>query len=343
MNKKILEVKDLYVSFDTYAGEIQAVRGVSFDLYAGETIAIVGESGCGKSVTAKSIMRLNPEPPARFKNGQILFCGEDIIKKSEKEMRTIRGSKIGMIFQDPMTSLNPTMTIGKQIVEGLKKHRELSDSEAKKVALNMLKLVQIPNADQRYNEYPHQFSGGMRQRAMIAIALVCNPELLIADEPTTALDVTIQAQILDLMKDLQSKINTSIIMITHDLGVVANISQRVIVMYGGKVVESGSTNDIFYAPKHPYTWGLLQSVPGIDVSKDKDRLSSIEGTPPDLFAPPAGCPFADRCEYSMKVCRQNMPPIFSIDETHASACWLNHPKAPKVENPIITKIMKKTV
>lgn len=341
MAKKILDVKDLSVSFDTYAGEIQAVRGVSFELYEGETIAIVGESGCGKSVTAKSLMRLNPEPPARFKSGEILFNGEDIIKKSEKEMRSIRGSKIGMIFQDPMTSLNPTMTIGKQIIEGLKRHRELSTAEAKKIALNMLKLVQIPNAEQRFNEYPHQFSGGMRQRAMIAIALVCNPELLIADEPTTALDVTIQAQILELMKDLQSKINTSIIMITHDLGVVANVSQRVIVMYGGKIVESGLTSDIFYSSRHPYTWGLLQSVPGIDVNKETDRLSSIDGTPPDLFAPPSGCPFADRCEYSMNICRKTMPKLFEISPTQSSACWLNHESAPKVLSPLEIKIANK--
>lgn len=334
MKKKILEIKDLSVSFDTYAGEIQAVRGVSFDLYEGETIAIVGESGCGKSVTAKSIMRLNPEPPARFKNGHILFDGEDIVKKNEKEMRDIRGKKIAIIFQDPMTSLNPTMTVGKQIVEGLKKHTKLNNEEAKKIALNMLKTVQIPNPEQRFNEYPHQFSGGMRQRAMIAIALVCNPQLLIADEPTTALDVTIQAQIIELMLDLQTKINTSIIIITHDLGVVAEISQRVLVMYGGKIVEYGSTEQIFYNSKHPYTWGLLNSVPRLDIVKEENRLSSIEGTPPDLFAPPNGCPFSDRCEYSMNICRKEMPGNFEISEGHASACWLNHPEAPKVNRPM---------
>jgi oligopeptide transport system ATP-binding protein len=342
MKKKILEVKDLEVSFDTYAGEIQAVRGISFDLYQGETLAIVGESGCGKSVTSKSIMRLNPQPPARFKKGQILFDGKDIVKLSEKEMRTIRGSRIGMIFQDPMTSLNPTMTVGKQIMEGLKKHRKVSDAEAKKISLNMLKLVQIPNAEQRFNEYPHQFSGGMRQRAMIAISLVCNPEILIADEPTTALDVTIQAQILDLMKDLQTKINTSIILITHDLGVVSNISQRVVVMYGGKIVEYGSTNDIFYNSKHPYAWGLLGSVPRMDLDKEKNRLSSIEGTPPDLFAPPAGCPFASRCEHTMKICKVKMPPEFKVGEGHASACWLNHPDAPPVNTPEYMKTSVET-
>lgn len=333
MRKKLIEVKDLSVSFDTYAGEIQAVRGVSFDLYEGETIAIVGESGCGKSVTAKSIMRLNPEPPARFKNGQILFNGEDIVKKNEKEMRDIRGSKMAIIFQDPMTSLNPTMTVGKQIMEGLKKHTKVDNATAKKTALEMLKLVQIPNPEQRFNEYPHQFSGGMRQRAMIAIALVCGPQLLIADEPTTALDVTIQAQIIELMLELQNKINTSIIMITHDLGVVAEISQRVIVMYGGKVVEYGSTNDIFYNSKHPYSWGLLKSVPRLDIVKTENRLESIEGTPPDLFAPPSGCPFADRCEYSMKICRAQMPESFQIKEGHAAACWINHPDAPEVIRP----------
>lgn len=332
--KKILDVKDLKVSFDTYAGEVQSVRGVSFDLYEGETIAIVGESGCGKSVTAKSIMRLNPEPPARFKDGEIIFDGEDIIKKSEKEMTNIRGKKISMIFQDPMTSLNPTMTVGKQILEGLKRHQNISDEEAKKKAIEMLKLVQIPNPEKRVNEYPHQFSGGMRQRAMIAVALVCNPKLLIADEPTTALDVTIQAQILDVMKDLQKKINTSIIMITHDLGVVADIAERIIVMYGGVIVERGKVNDIFYKSRHPYTWGLLKSVPRLDIDKSEERLASIEGTPPDLFAPPKGCPFADRCEYAMKICREKMSPFFKIGEGHESACWLNHEDAPKVESPI---------
>ena len=334
MKKKILEVENLQVSFDTYAGEVQAVRGISFHLYEGETLAIVGESGCGKSVTAKSIMRLNPEPPARFKSGKIIFDGEDIIAMSDKEIRQVRGKKIGMIFQDPMTSLNPTMTIGKQIMEGLRSHKSsITKDEAYKTAIDMLKLVQIPNAEERIKDYPHQFSGGMRQRAMIAIALVCNPKLLIADEPTTALDVTIQAQILELLKDLQSKINTSIIMITHDLGVVANVSHRVAVMYGGKIIEHAETNELYYNTRHPYTWGLLSSVPRVDLVKTQNKLTSIEGTPPDLFAPPSGCPFADRCEYSMKICREKMPPDFIISEGHGAACWLNHPDAPKVETP----------
>ncbi|WP_058486596.1 ABC transporter ATP-binding protein [Defluviitalea phaphyphila] len=332
--KKILEVKNLEVSFDTYAGEVQAVRDVSFDLYEGQTLAIVGESGSGKSVTAKSIMRLNPEPPVRYKGGQILLNGENILEKKEKEMQKIRGSHIGMIFQDPMTSLNPTMTVGKQIMEGLKKHQKVKGKEAKEIALKMLRMVQIPNPEKRFNEYPHQFSGGMRQRAMIAIALVCNPQILIADEPTTALDVTIQAQILDLMKDLQNKIKTSIILITHDLGVVADAAQRIVVMYGGKIVEHGTTDQIFYESRHPYTWGLLKSVPRLDIKKENSRLDSIEGTPPDLFSPPKGCPFADRCEYAMEICKKRMPPQFEVGKNHYSACWLNHEQAPKVENPI---------
>lgn len=332
MAKKILEVKNLEVSFDTYVGEIQAVRDISFDLHEGETLAIVGESGCGKSVTSKSIMRLNPEPPARFRGGQILFQGKDIVKTSEKEMRGIRGSKISMIFQDPMTSLNPTMKIGRQIMEGLLVHNKtFSTAQARQKAIDMLKLVQIPNAEKRFNEYPHQFSGGMRQRVMIAIALVCNPQLLIADEPTTALDVTIQAQIIELMIDIQKKMGTSIIMITHDLGVVAKIAQKILVMYGGKIVEAGITDDIFYSSRHPYTIGLLGSVPRMDIDKKFNKLASIEGTPPDLFAPPNGCPFADRCEYAMEICRSEMPPMFDIKEGHTSACWLNHENAPKVD------------
>jgi oligopeptide transport system ATP-binding protein len=337
VGKKILEIKNLEVSFDTYAGEVQAVRDVSFDIYEGETLAIVGESGCGKSVTAKSIMKLNPQPPVRYKGGQILFEGNDIIRMKEREMRKIRGAEISMIFQDPMTSLNPTMTVGKQIMEGLKKHQHVSGSEAKKTAIEMLRMVQIPNPEQHFHEYPHQFSGGMRQRAMIAVALVCKPRVLIADEPTTALDVTIQAQILELMADLQKQTKTSIILITHDWGIVAKMADRVIVMYGGKVVESGPTREVYYNYHHPYTLGLLNSVPRVDIRKQDEKLMSIDGTPPDLFMPPPGCPFADRCEYAMRICREEMPPQFAINEKHYAACWLNHPSAEATDIPFGNK------
>lgn len=331
MDEKILEVKNLHVSFYTYAGEVKAVRDVNFELKKGESLAIVGESGSGKSVTSQTIMRLIPEPPGKIKSGEILFGGKDLTKLSNKEMQSIRGSEIGMIFQDPMTSLNPTMTIGKQISEGLIKHQGLSKVEAKQRSIEMLDLVGIPNAAERVDQYPHQFSGGMRQRVMIAIALASNPKLLIADEPTTALDVTIQAQILDLMKNLQEKMDTSIIIITHDLGVVADIAQKVIVMYAGTVIERGSLDDIFYNPQHPYTWGLLRSVPRLD-SKEQGELIPILGTPPDLLAPPKGCPFAPRCDYAMDVCL-NMPDETTVNPGHKVKCWLQHPMAPKVERP----------
>ncbi len=295
----ILEVKDLHVAFDTYAGEVKAVRGVDFYLRKGETLAIVGESGSGKSVTSKSIMRLIPDPPGRIVKGEVLFEGRDLVKLREKEMQTIRGSEISMIFQDPMTSLYPSMTVGKQIVEGLVKHLRLGKLAAKQRALELLKLVGIPNPEIRVSQYPHQFSGGMRQRVVIAVALACNPKVLIADEPTTALDVTIQAQILDLMKDLQKQMNMAIILITHDLGVVANIAQRVAVMYAGNIIETGTVDEIFYQPKHPYTWGLLASMPKLHTKKGE--LLAIAGTPPDLVSPPLGCPFARRCPYVMEV------------------------------------------
>lgn len=331
--ERLLEVKDLHVSFDTYAGEVQAVRGVSFHLDKAEAIAIVGESGCGKSVTAQSIMKLVPMPPGRIKSGSIIFNGVDITRFSDKKMEAIRGSEIGMIFQDPMTSLNPTMVVGKQISEGLIKHQHLNKKQAMDKAIEMLKLVGIPNPDKRANQYPHEFSGGMRQRAMIAIALSCNPRLLIADEPTTALDVTIQAQILDLMKELKSKLETSIILITHDLGVVAGMAERIIVMYAGEVVESGTVNDVFYNPQHPYTWGLLKSVPRLD-AQNKEELIPIIGTPPDLFCPPVGCAFAARCKYSMEICYECSPSDIEYQKGHHAACWLLHPDAPKVERPI---------
>ena len=330
-----LNIKDLRVSFNTYAGEVQAVRGVSLSLNERETLAIVGESGCGKSVTAKSILRLNPDPPVVYKSGSIMLDGKSVLDLSSREMSTVRGESVGMIFQDPMTSLNPTMTIGRQIAEGIIKHQNIPGKEARNAAIDMLRLAGIPNPEKRYSDFPHQFSGGMRQRAMIAIALVCRPKLLIADEPTTALDVTIQAQILDLMKDLQNKLDMSIILITHDLGVVADSAKRILVMYGGKIVERGSTRQIFYESKHPYTWGLMQSVPRLDLRNEAEKLTAIEGTPPDLLNPPEGCPFADRCEYAMRICREREPGEFEIAQGHYSSCWLNHIDAPKIQKPVI--------
>ncbi|MDN4073696.1 ABC transporter ATP-binding protein [Fictibacillus terranigra] len=329
--KNILELNNVNVSFHTFAGEVKAVRGVSLHLEKGESLAIVGESGSGKSVTSKTIMRLLPEKTSEIKEGEILFEGRDLTKLSNREMEKIRGSEISMIFQDPMTSLNPTMTVGKQIMEGLRKHQNLSKNEAKERAINLLKLVGIPNPEIRIGEYPHQFSGGMRQRVVIAIALACNPKVLIADEPTTALDVTIQAQILDLMRDLQQKTGTAIILITHDLGVVANLSQRVAVMYGGTIVETGTTDEVFYNPKHPYTWGLLSSMPKLNTN-DKELLA-IPGTPPNLLNPPKGCPFAARCPYAMQVCVDHMPDASDVTSTHKAACWLLDERAPKVEPP----------
>ncbi|WP_330949118.1 ABC transporter ATP-binding protein [Virgibacillus sp. MG-45] len=329
--KTILEVKDLSVSFDTYKAEVKAVRGVSFDLKEKETLAIVGESGSGKSVTAQSLMRLVPMPPGKFTGGSIIFNGEDLTQKSEKQMENIRGKEISMIFQDPMTSLNPTMTVGRQISESLIKHQRMSKSEAHQRGIELLKLVGIPNPEARIKQYPHQYSGGMRQRAMIAIALACNPKILIADEPTTALDVTIQAQILDLMRGLQEETGTAIILITHDLGVVANAAHRVAVMYGGKVVETGNVDEIFYNPKHPYTWGLLGSMPKLDGKEEE--LQAIPGSPPDLADPPKGCPFVTRCPFAMKVCQEHMPAYTDVSETQKTACWLLDERSPNVEIP----------
>ncbi|MCT8138011.1 ABC transporter ATP-binding protein [Anaerobacillus sp. CMMVII] len=325
----LLEVKNLEVSFHTYAGEIQAVRGVSFTVKRGEAVAIVGESGCGKSVTAKTIMKLLPDPPAKIKNGSILFNGEELTSKTDREMQRIRGNEIGMIFQDPMTSLNPTTKVGHQIAEGLIRHKKLSRSLAFSQAIEMLHLVGIPNPEKRANQYPHEFSGGMRQRAMIAIALACQPKLLIADEPTTALDVTIQAQILELMKSLQAKLNTSIILITHDLGVVAETCEKVVVMYAGQVVETGTIEDIFSSPKHPYTKGLLKSIPRLDMDRKK-ALDPIHGSPPDLLDPPRGCAFYPRCEHAMKVCNEFRPQLEQIDGKQQASCWLYHPMAKSI-------------
>lgn len=329
----LLEVRNLHVSFKTYNGEVQAVRGVDLTIQKGETVAIVGESGCGKSVTSQTIMRLIPTPPGEIKNGEILFEGRDLVKLKEKEMEKVRGKDIAMIFQDPMTSLNPTMLIGDQIMEGLMKHQKMSKKVAKERAIEMLSLVGIPSPESRINQFPHQFSGGMRQRAMIAIALSCNPKVLIADEPTTALDVTIQAQIMTLMKDLQREFETSIILITHDLGVVAESANCVVVMYAGKVVENGKVEEIFKSPRHPYTWGLLSSMPRLDQSSDQE-LVPIPGSPPDLLNPPKGCPFAPRCSHAMKICIEEMPRMTEISYTHQVACWLEHPLAPKVEAPM---------
>lgn len=324
MKDKVLEVKNLEVSFHTYAGVCQAVRGVNFHLSRGETLAIVGESGCGKTVTSKSIMRILPSPPAVIgENSQILYNGTDLTELSDAEMRSIRGSEISMIFQDPMTSLNPTMRVGDQIAESLIIHRNMKKKDAFNEAVEMLKIVNIPNAEDRAKQYPHEYSGGMRQRAMIAIALACRPNILIADEPTTALDVTIQAQIMDLISDLQTRLNTAVILVTHDLGVVAEAADRVMVMYAGKVVESGTVDEIYYSPKHPYTWALLKSIPKLE-SEGKEDLYALTGTPPDLVSPPEGCPFASRCEHGMKICRKLMPSITEKSKTHSVACWLEH-------------------
>ena len=320
----ILNVKDLHVEIKTHHGIVKAVRGVSFHLAPKETLAIVGESGCGKSISVKATMRLLPSN-GRISRGSVQLEGRELTRLSEREMLKIRGSDIAMIFQDPMTSLNPTMTVGKQIVEMLKAHRkDMSAADMKKRAVELLELVGISNPEMRYKQYPHELSGGMRQRVVIAIALACDPKVLIADEPTTALDVTIQAQILDLMKDLQNKIDTSIIIITHNLGVVANIAKRVCVMYGGQVVETGNVADIFYRPQHPYTKGLLSAVPKLHEKADK--LHTILGTPPDLMNPPQGCPFAARCSHTMKVCQQYQPPFTQFEEGHTSACWLHDPR-----------------
>ena len=330
--EKILEVKDLQVSFNTYAGEVRAVRDVSFHINQGETLCFVGESGCGKTVTAKAIMRLLPKGQAVIKEGsQIVFSGKDVLKMDGKELRNYRGNDVSMIFQDPMTSLNPTMTCGKQIIETLRLHRGLSKEEATKEAIHMLEMVKIPDAERRIKDYPHQMSGGMRQRVMIAIALACQPHLLIADEPTTALDVTIQAQIIDLLRELKEKLNTAIILVTHDLGVVANFADRIQVMYAGQVVERGTAREIFYEAKHPYTWALLSSVPKL-AKESKQELYTLQGTPPDLILPLEHCPFAARCEYCMPICKEQMPQETVLSDTHRLSCWLQHPDAPKVKS-----------
>ncbi len=325
MNKTLLEVKNMHVSIHTDSGVIQAVRGVSFDLKESETLAIVGESGSGKSITNRAVMGLLPVG-GRIDEGEVILNGRDIAKFTEKEMNPIRGAEISMIFQDPLTSLNPTMKVGDQITEMLMLHKpEMTPEQRRNRALELLDMVGIPNPIERIDQYPHQFSGGMRQRVMISIALACEPQILIADEPTTALDVTIQAQILELMKKLQKKVNTSIIIITHNLGVVSSMADRVQVMYGGRFVESGLLDEVFYETKHPYTKGLLDSIPNMQLSNQK--LYSIPGTPPDLISPPRGCPFAARCSRCMKVCEKFPPPEFTFSETHKASCWLYDDRA----------------
>ncbi|MEG1780957.1 MAG: ABC transporter ATP-binding protein [Clostridium sp.] len=317
----LLEVKDLHVSFFTPAGEVKAVGGISYELNYGEVMGVVGESGSGKSVEAYSIMGLL-QSPGKVTGGSITFEGQDVLQFSKEEMTNFRGNSVAMIFQNPMTCLNPVYTIGNQLIEALRAHdKSISKEAAAKQALEMMELVGINNVEKRMKQYPHEFSGGMRQRVMIAMGLICHPQLLIADEPTTALDVTIQAQILELMKSLQKKTKMGIIFITHNLGVVADVCDRVSVMYAGKIVEQGPVDDIFYKPSHPYTVGLLRSMPRVD-AECYERLIPIEGTPVDMLNPPEGCPFAPRCESCMKICLKKVPPYVTVGENHRSACWL---------------------
>ncbi len=316
----LLDVKNLRTQFFTQDGVVKAVDDVSFHLMPGETLGVVGESGCGKSITAMSVMRLIPSPPGKIVSGQIMFDGEDVMKMSDEEVRSIRGNKIAMIFQDPMTSLNPVLTINRQISEALELHLGMSKGQARSRSIELLKMVGIPNSEERIDQYPHQFSGGMRQRVMIAMALSCNPSLLIADEPTTALDVTIQAQILDLMRILQQEHNTALMMITHDLGVVAGMTDRIQVMYAGHVVETAPTEELFANPRHPYTVGLLNSIPRLDAAA-KTKLNPIRGLPPDLIDLPDMCPFLPRCDYAREKCEQQNPPLLEVNDVHRSACW----------------------
>lgn len=322
----LLQVRDLAVEFDTYGGTVQAVRGVNFSVDAGQTLAIVGESGCGKSVTVQSMMGLIPMPPGRITSGSARLRGEEILGRSIINGREIRGAEIGMIFQDPMSSLNPTMTIGNQIAEPLQVHRGYSARDAFTKAIELLEMTKIPEAAKRAKQYPFEFSGGMLQRAMIAMAISCKPSILIADEPTTALDVTIQAQVLDLMQELQKETGMAIILITHDLGVVARMADEVAVMYAGKVVEHGHVDDVFYRSAHPYTLGLKAAMPNNDPSR-QHSLKPIEGSPPDLFSPPKGCGYCPRCPYAMKICEDQHPEEFSLSAGHYSRCWLQHSAA----------------
>ena len=328
MSEHLLEVRDLRVSFETASGEVQAVRGVDFHVDRGETLGIVGESGCGKSVTIQTVMRLNEEPPAVIRGGSIRFAGEELVGLTDREMQRFRGKAFSMIFQDAMTSLNPTTKVGKQMKEMLQAHERLSTKEARARITEMFRLVGLPNPETVYDRFPHTMSGGQRQRVMIAMALSCRPALLFADEPTTALDVTIQSQILELMRRLQRELNMGIVFITHNMGVVARMADRISVMYAGQIVESGPASAIFHHPRHPYTVGLLGSVPSLRGERPK-RLISIPGSPPDLFAPPRGCAFAARCPHCMGVCLKAQPVVSVQGEGHTASCWLYDSRCPQ--------------
>jgi oligopeptide/dipeptide ABC transporter ATP-binding protein len=322
----LLEVRDLRVEFETHGGAVKAVRGVDLSVARGETLAIVGESGCGKSVTLQAVLGLVPTPPGRVTSGSVRFDGREILGLPLREANRIRGARIGVIFQDPMTSLNPTMTVGKQIGETLREHVGLGRAEARARAVELLRRVQIPEAAARVDDYPFRFSGGMRQRVMIAMAIACEPDLLFADEPTTALDVTVQAEILALLAELQRERRMSMVLVTHDLGVVARMADRVAVLYAGQVVERGTAEEIFHAPSHPYTLGLQAALPRADEGP-RARLVAIEGSPPDLFAPPVGCAYFERCPHAMRVCEGANPPLWDVEPAHASRCWLHHVEA----------------
>ena len=316
----LLDVRNLRTTFFTSAGRVRAVDGVSWDVQEGETVALVGESGCGKSVSALSIMRLVEEPAGRIEGGEVLFKGRNLLSLSEEQMRSVRGREIAMIFQEPMTSLNPVLTIGRQLTEGLEIHLKMSESDARARAIELLAMVGIPDPGRRLTQYPHHFSGGMRQRMMIAMALACNPSLILADEPTTALDVTIQAQILELMRDLARRLGVAMLIITHNLGVVARYADRVNVMYAGRIIERASAAELYATPRHPYTLGLLRSVPRLDEPR-RARLAPIEGQPPDVTRLPPGCSFAPRCSFRVARCTQEVPPLETVEGAHRSACW----------------------
>ncbi|MEM7034782.1 MAG: ABC transporter ATP-binding protein [Chloroflexota bacterium] len=320
---RLLDVKELRTQFFTQDGVVNAVNGINYELDEGETLGVVGESGCGKSVGVMSLIRLIPSPPGKVVGGEVVFDGTDLLQIGDNEIRSIRGNKIGMIFQDPMTSLNPVLTIGRQISEALELHLNMDKSQSRARTIELLELVGIPSAADRVDDYPHQFSGGMRQRVMIAMGLSCDPQLLIADEPTTALDVTIQAQIVDLVKKLRDELGMAIIWITHDLGVVAGIADRIIVMYAGRIVEEAPVKELFANPRHPYTLGLIGSLPRLDSEEIGAKLESIEGLPPDLIALPHGCPFYARCKYRVEKCLSENPPLANVGTGHSSACWIN--------------------